>query len=149
MMKILKITIIYLRLIIIKLIWKIILKIKISLMIKEIINILVSILLLFFILFLDNDNTSISVKNKKRKYSYDGNIDSLIDISVYENNEIFELNMHLFDKFIEYIDYKIKCYNYIIKYVKKEKYNLNYDIKKLSQDYNILLNIKYIILNNK
>ena len=59
------------------------------------------IMLKFFILYLDNDNTSKSVKNKKRKKSYKGNIDSLIDISVYENNEIFELNMHLFDKFIE------------------------------------------------
>ena len=42
------------------------------------------------------------LKIKKRKYSYDSYIDSLIDISVYENKEIFELNMHLFDKFIEY-----------------------------------------------
>jgi hypothetical protein len=47
------------------------------------------------------------LKIKKRKYSYDSYIDSLIDISVYEN------------------------------------------IKKIFQDYNILLNIKYIILNNK
>ena len=85
----------------------------------------------------------------KRKKLLDENINSIIDITNYEDNEAFELNMNLLDKFIEYINYKIECFKYTIEDIKKDNlYNI-YDIKKLKNVYDILIKIKEIIFMNK
>ena len=85
----------------------------------------------------------------KRKKLLDENINSIIDITNYEDNEAFELNMNLLDKFIEYITYKIECFKYTIEDIKKDNlYNI-YDIKKLKNVYDILIKIKEIIFMNK
>ena len=66
----------------------------------------------------------------------------------FENKEIFELNMLYYNNFIDYINYKIKCYELTIDYI-NDKNIKSYDIKKMISYNECLNNIKNVIFDNQ